>query len=83
MMQEPRITGLKVTKGAIHKGAIHAELADGRTVSVPLAWSWRLANAKPAQLKRFEIIGNGEGIHWPELDEDLSAWGLLHGTPAR
>lgn len=78
MMDEPRITGLKVTKDAIH-----AELADGRTVSVPMAWSWRLANAKPVQRKRFEIIGNGEGVHWPELDEDLSAWGFLYGAPAR
>ncbi len=74
---EPRIVGLEITKDAII-----AQLADGRAVSVPLAWSWRLMNATPAQRKRFEIIGNGEGIHWPEIDEDISLHGMLHGVPA-
>ena len=61
---------------------ITARLADGRTISVPLAWSWRLSEATPEQRRRFEIVGNGQGIHWPDLDEDISAEGLLHGTPA-
>lgn len=72
-----RIVGLKV-----NEDAIVAQLADGRTISVPLAWSWRLANATSAQRSRFEIIGNGEGVHWPDIDEDISAQGMLQGVPA-
>jgi hypothetical protein len=75
---DPRIVTLEVTEDSIV-----AQLADGRTVSVPLAWSWRLANATPAQRNRFEIIGAGEGVHWPEIDEDISAQGMLQGVPAR
>lgn len=74
---DPRIVALEVTADAIV-----AQFADGRTVSVPLAWSWRLANATPAQRSRFELIGTGEGVHWPELDEDISARGMLQGLPA-
>lgn len=74
---EPRIVTLEVTEDALV-----AELADGRTVSVPLAWSWRLANATPAQRSHFEIIGTGEGVHWPDVDEDVSARGMLQGMPA-
>ena len=74
---EPRIVTLEVTDDAIV-----ARLADGRTVSVPLAWSWRLADATPAQRGRFQIIGAGEGVHWPNIDEDLSARGMLTGVPA-
>ncbi len=74
---DPRIVTIKVTDDSII-----AHLADGRMVSVPLAWSWRLASATPAQRKRFEIIGSGEGVHWPDVDEDISAQGMLHGTPA-
>jgi len=75
---EPRIITLAVTEDAIV-----AQLADGRTVSVPLAWSWRLANATAEQRSRFEIIGTGEGVHWPDIDEDISARGILQGEPAR
>jgi hypothetical protein len=74
---EPRIVVFEVTEDALV-----AQLADGRTVSVPLAWSWRLANATPAQRGHFEIIGTGEGVHWPDIDEDVSARGMLQGTPA-
>jgi hypothetical protein len=56
------------------------ELVDGRTVSVPLIWFPSLANATFQQLNNFEILGDGEGIHWPDLDEDLSVSGLLRGT---
>lgn len=75
---EPRIVGLKVTNDSIV-----AQLADGRTISVPLAWSWRLSEATPEQRNHFEIMGNGQGVHWPDLDEDISAWGMLYGVPAR
>jgi hypothetical protein len=75
---EPRIVAVEVTDDAIM-----AQLADGRTVSVPLVWSWRLSNATPEQRKNFEIIGAGEGVHWPDIDEDISARGMLAGVPAR
>ena len=52
-------------------------LADGRRLAVPLAWFPRLAKATPSQLLRYELLGDGEGIHWPDLDEDLSVQGLL------
>ena len=74
---EPRIVALEVTKDSIK-----AQLADGRTISVPLAWSWRLSEATPEERNNFEILGNGQGVHWLELDEDISAWGMLYGTPA-
>jgi hypothetical protein len=74
---EPRIISLKVTKDNII-----AQLADGRTVSVPLAWSWRLSEATPKQRNNFEIMRNGQGVHWPDLDEDISAAGMLGGIPA-
>jgi hypothetical protein len=61
---------------------ITAHLADRRTISVPLVWSWRLANASPEQQQLFEIIGTGQGVHWPDLDEDISAIGMLTSTPA-
>ncbi len=75
---EPRIIKLKVTNESIA-----AQLADGRTVSVPLAWSWRLSEATLEQRNNFEIMGNGQGVHWPDIDEDISAVGMLCGTPAR
>lgn len=63
--------------------AIVAELVDGRTISVPLAWSWRLSDATPEQRARWEIIGDGQGFRWPDIDEDISVEGMLYGIPAR
>jgi len=57
-------------------------LADGRKVSVPLVWYPRLLHATPQQRQRWEFLGDGEGIHWEEIDEDLSVAGLLRGTRA-
>jgi hypothetical protein len=74
---DPRILTVEVTDELIS-----AHLADGRTISVPLAWSWRLSNATPGQRQHFEIIGTGQGVHWPDVDEDISALGMLTGTPA-
>ena len=74
---EPRIRKFEVTEASIG-----AQLTDGRTISVPLVWSWRLANATPEQRQHFEIIGAGHGIHWPDIDEDISARGMLLGIPA-
>ena len=55
-------------------------LVDGRTITVPLLWFPRLAGATTAQLRNYEIRADGEGIHWPEIDEDLSVEGLLFGV---
>jgi hypothetical protein len=52
-------------------------LADGRKISVPLVWFPRLLHATADQRRNFELLGDGEGIHWPEIDEDLSVAGLL------
>src|SRR3989442_15203596 len=75
---EPRIKKVSVTNDEII-----ADLVDGRTISVPLAWSWRLSDATPKQRANFRLIGSGQGIHWPEIDEDISVEGMLHGIPAR
>ena len=58
------------------------DLADGRTIAVPLAWYPRLLDATPAQRSNWTKAGAGVGIHWPDVDEDLSVAGLLSGTPA-
>ena len=75
---ESRIDHVDVTDDTIT-----AHLVDGRVISVPLAWSWRLSEATPAQRANWELIGDGHGIHWPDIDEDLSADGMLNGVPAR
>lgn len=59
--------------------ALTVDLADGRSITVPLMWFPRLAQAEPDALARWEILGDGEGIHWPLADEDLSVAGLLAG----
>jgi len=56
-------------------------LMDGRTISVPLAWYPKLLHASEQQRSRWKIAGGGYGIHWPDLDEDLSTEGLLRGAP--
>jgi len=58
------------------------DLADGRTIAVPVAWYPRLLSATTAQREKWEISGGGYGIHWPDIDEDLSTEGLLRGSPA-
>jgi len=75
---DPRIHGVRVTANEII-----AHLADGRVISVPLAWSWRLSDATPKQRANFRLIGGGQGVHWPDVDEDISVEGMLHGIPAR
>jgi hypothetical protein len=62
--------------------SISVALRDRRTITIPLAWYPRLRKATPAQRKKWEIAGGGYGIHWPDLDEDLSTEGLLRGAPA-
>lgn len=57
-------------------------LTDGRVLSAPLVWFPRLLNASSAKRSVYELMGNGVGIHWPELDEDISVAGLLAGRPS-
>ena len=58
------------------------DLDDGRTVTAPLAWYPRLLHATARERRRWRLVGGGEGIHWPDLDEDLSVEGLLAGRPS-
>lgn len=73
---------LRIKEIEVTEDTITAHLVDGRTISVPLVWSWRLAEATPEQRENYEIIGDGHGIHWPDIDEDISAAGMLYGSPA-
>ena len=75
-------TDTRVKEVSVTEELITFGLVDGRIVSVPLAWSWRLSEAAPAQRNNFEIIGDGYGVHWPDVDEDLSVEGMLYGVPA-
>ena len=75
---ESRIARVEVTDETIT-----AHLVDGRVISVPLAWSWRLSDATPSQRANWRLIGDGHGVHWPDVDEDISAEGMLSGVPAR
>ena len=62
--------------------ALVVDLDDGRTVTAPLAWYPRLLHATARERRRWRLVGGGEGIHWPDLDEDLSVEGLLAGRPS-
>jgi hypothetical protein len=74
---DERVTDVKFTKDTLS-----VSLRDGRTITVPLAWYPRLLNASAAQRKNWRVAGGGYGIHWPDLDEDLSTEGMLRGGPA-
>lgn len=76
-------TESRIKAVSVEDSLIRFDLLDGRTVSVPLAWSWRLSEASAEQRANFEIIGDGQGVHWPDIDEDLSVHGMLTGIPAR
>ncbi len=67
---------------AVSDDTLCVDLSDGRTISVPLAWYPRLLRATPAERKRWRLIGRGLGIHWEDLDEDISVEGLLAGKPS-
>ena len=62
---------------------LSVSLKDGRTITVPLAWYPRLLNATAQQRENWQISGGGYGVHWPDLDEDLSTEGLLRGAPSQ
>lgn len=61
---------------------LSVDLMDGRTITVPLVWYPKLVEATPEQRSHWEVCGAGYGIHWPDVDEDLSTEGLLRGAPA-
>jgi hypothetical protein len=74
---DERVADVKFTKDTLS-----VALRDGRTISVPLTWYPRLLGATVAQRNNWRVAGGGYGIHWPDIDEDLSTEGLLRGAPA-
>ena len=74
---DERVAELEITEDTLS-----VQLMDGRTISVPLVWYPRLLNATEAQRNNWQIAGGGYGIHWPDVDEDLSTEELLRGAPA-
>jgi hypothetical protein len=66
----------------ISSDTLSVDLSDGRSISVPLAWFPRLSHGSPAERKKWRFIGRGIGIHWEDLDEDISVEGLLAGRPS-
>jgi hypothetical protein len=74
---DERVKDVRVTEETLS-----VDLMDGRTIAVPLAWYPRLSTATAEQRAHWQICGGGYGIHWPEVDEDLSTEGLLRGAPA-
>ena len=78
-----RHAGERVKNAKLTKFRLVVDLVDGRTISVPLEWFPRLAKATAPQRSKWEIVAGGFGIHWPDVDEDVSTEGLLRGAPAR
>lgn len=74
--------GERVKAVRITEDVLSVDLLDGRTITVPLAWYPRLLHATAEQRENWQIAGGGFGIHWPDVDEDLSTQGLLRGAPA-
>jgi len=73
---------IRVKSVTIDHERLVVELRDGRAIAAPIAWYPRLKNATPEQRANWQIAGGGYGIHWPDVDEDLSTEGLLRGAPA-
>ena len=72
----------RVAEVSFSEDSLCVALRDGRKISVPLTWFPKLLQATPQQRTNWQVAGGGYGIHWPELDEDLSTEGLLRGAPA-
>ncbi|HSO84827.1 DUF2442 domain-containing protein [Thiocapsa sp.] len=67
---------------SVSEDPLSVDLSDGRTISVPIEWFPRLVHATPKERMRWSLIGNGQGIHWEDIDEDVSVGGLLAGQPS-
>jgi hypothetical protein len=76
---DPRIRALDIQ---VSDESLTVQLADGRTISAPLEWYPRLYRATPAQRANWRLIGEGDGIHWPDVDEDISTIMLIEGLPS-
>jgi hypothetical protein len=72
----------KAQQVVITEDSLTVDLMDGRTISVPLAWYPRLLHGTPEERRNWRLIGYGEGMHWPDLDEDISVENLLAGKPS-
>ncbi|GAA4761567.1 DUF2442 domain-containing protein [Stakelama sediminis] len=77
-----KVTDERVLDVRFDEASLIVDLMDGRSISVPIAWYPRLLRATPEQRAHWEKAGAGFGIHWPDIDEDLSTEGLLRGAPA-
>lgn len=77
-----KVTDERVLDVRCDEHSVIVALMDGRTISVPLAWYPRLLHASPEARGKWQTCAGGYGIHWPEIDEDLSTEGLLRGAPA-
>lgn len=80
-VSEPK-PGERVKDVRFTEDTMSVDLLDGRTIVVPLAWYPKLLDASPEQRQNWKLSGAGFGIHWPDMDEDLSTEGLLRGAPA-
>ena len=67
---------------SVTEDTLMVDLVDGRTISAPLAWYPRLLHGLPEERNNWRLIGKGEGIHWPDLDEDISVENILFGQPS-
>lgn len=76
------VQSLRAQHVSVSATALTVDLTDGRTIAVPLAWYPRLMHGTSKERNHWRLIGNGEGIHWPDLDEDLSVEGMVLGRPS-
>jgi len=67
---------------SVSEDTLSVDLSDGRSISVPIEWFPRLVHATPEERRKWRLIGNGQGIHWEDIDEDISIEGLLAGKPS-
>jgi len=74
--------GERIVNVEVTEDELKVELLDGRAVTAPLVWYPRLLHASPEQRANWKLAGGGYGVHWPDIDEDLSSEGLLRGAPA-
>ena len=81
-MASSAVDSARATSLSTNDDELIVRLSDGRTIIIPLEWYPRLQQASREQRANYEMPGDGEYLHWPEIDEDLTVAGLLRGTPA-